>query len=207
MHTALRSLFRGLKRERRIFTDPAARVTAHFARRIPRPLPANRLHGLLDNLDHPRGQLITTLVAVHALGVGELQALQLADLDRGRGTLTVHRTGSVFTIVLDELVTSLINDWLRARATTWPQTSNPFLFVSSYTVTGHAPMSRYGLTTPFRTLGIPARQLRADRILDEARHSADPVQLIRVFELGVTTAVRYIRAAHPDHSIPDPAGA
>ncbi|MGH3814239.1 MAG: hypothetical protein ACRDUV_17615 [Pseudonocardiaceae bacterium] len=82
VHTALRSLFRGLKRERRIFTDPAARVTAHFARRLPRPLPADHLHGLLDRLPHPRERLITALVAVHALGVGELQALQLHDLDR-----------------------------------------------------------------------------------------------------------------------------
>ncbi|MGH3814238.1 MAG: hypothetical protein ACRDUV_17610 [Pseudonocardiaceae bacterium] len=113
----------------------------------------------------------------------------------------------MFTIVLDELIIGLINDWLRTRATTWQHTSNPFLFVSSYTVGGREPMSRYGLTTPFRTLGVNARQLRSDRILDEARHTADPVQLIRVFGLGVTTAVRYIRAAHPDRFMPDPASA
>jgi integrase len=166
VHTALRSLFRGLKRERRIFTDPAARVTAHFARRIPRPLPADRLRGLLDRLDNPRERLITALVAVHALGVGELQAAQLQDLDRGRGTLQIHRQGLVFTVVLDEVIVGMINDWLRTRATTWPRTGNPFLFVSSYTVGGREPMSRYGLTTPFRTLGISARQLRVDRILD-----------------------------------------
>lgn len=67
------------------------------------------------------------------------------------------------------------------------------------------PISRYGLGRPFRELGITARQLRADRILDEARHTADPVQLMRVFGLGVTTAVGYVRFAHPDRYTPEPA--
>jgi integrase len=120
VHTALRSLFRGLKRERRIFTGPAAGLVAHFARWLPRPLPADRLRGLLDRLDHPRVRLIAGLVAVHALGVGELQAVRLDDLDRARGTLQIRRSGSVFTPVLDDLITGLMNDWLRTRATRCP---------------------------------------------------------------------------------------
>ncbi|MEV7043904.1 hypothetical protein [Amycolatopsis sp. NPDC051061] len=68
-------------------------------------------------------------------------------------------------------------------------------------------MSRYGLGAPFRQLGVTARQLRTDRILDEAHHTADPVQLIRVFGLGVTTAVSYVRAAHPDRFATDPTSA
>jgi hypothetical protein len=54
-------------------------------------------------------------------------------------------------------------------------------------------------------LGITPNQLRTDRILDEAHHTADPVQLIRVFGLGTTTAIRYVRAAHPDRFTSDPA--
>jgi integrase len=146
VHTALRSLFRGLKRERRIFKDPAAGLVAHFARRLPRPLPADRLRGLLDRLDHPRERLIAGLVAVHALGVGELQAVRLDDLDRARGTLQIRRSGSVFTPVLDDLITGLMNDWLRTHATRWPRTSNPYLLVSDLTVKGCGPMSHYGVT-------------------------------------------------------------
>lgn len=65
-------------------------------------------------------------------------------------------------------------------------------------------MSHYGLGTSFRQLGISASQLRADRILDEATHTADPVALITVFGIGVTTAVRYVRAAHPGRFDLDP---
>jgi hypothetical protein len=48
LHIALRSLFRGLKREKRTFTDPARGLVRHYARRLPRPLPSDRLRGLLD---------------------------------------------------------------------------------------------------------------------------------------------------------------
>jgi hypothetical protein len=51
---------------------------------------------------------------------------------------------------------------------------------------------------PFRRLGIPAGKLREDRIYDEARHTADPVGLMRMFGLAQSTAMKYITAAHPD---------
>ncbi|MET8763553.1 hypothetical protein [Lentzea sp. NPDC004782] len=44
-----------------------------------------------------------------------------------------------------------------------------------------------------------------DRILDEAVHAADPVQLMRVFGLGASASVRYVRAAHPEKFHRDPA--
>lgn len=58
--------------------------------------------------------------------------------------------------------------------------------------------TRYGITAPFRLLGITAQQLRVDRILDEAAHAGDLVQLMRVSVLGFSAAVRYVRAAHPE---------
>ncbi|MFF2085372.1 hypothetical protein ACFVVM_16465 [Nocardia sp. NPDC058176] len=60
------------------------------------------------------------------------------------------------------------------------------------------PVSRYGVGAGFRAIGLTPRQLREHRILDEALHTADPVALITVFGMGVTTAMRYLRAAHPD---------
>ncbi|GAB3002699.1 hypothetical protein [Saccharothrix stipae] len=45
VHSALRSLFRGLKRERQGFHDPARGVPGRFTHDLPRSLPAERLRG------------------------------------------------------------------------------------------------------------------------------------------------------------------
>ncbi|MFE9635314.1 hypothetical protein [Streptomyces sp. NPDC006463] len=37
-----------------------------------------------------------------------------------------------------------------------------------------------------------------DRIVDEARHSADPVRLMKLFGLSNLSATRYVLSAHPD---------
>ncbi|MFD8417421.1 hypothetical protein ACFV2Q_37735, partial [Streptomyces sp. NPDC059650] len=47
-------------------------------------------------------------------------------------------------------------------------------------------------------IGLQASRLRTDRILDEAKHTADPVRLIQLFGLSPTTAMRYVRTAHPE---------
>jgi hypothetical protein len=99
---------------------------------------------------------------------------------------------------------TLAHHWLTYRARRWPATSNRHLFISDYTAEGEAPMSRYGIGTGSRHIGITPRQLRQDRILDEATHTADPVALITVFGIGVTTAIRYIHAAHPEQFPGDP---
>jgi hypothetical protein len=52
----------------------------------------------------------------------------------------------------------------------------------------------------FARIGITCRKLREDRIYDEARHSGDPVLLMRLFGVSVQTAVRYVKAAHPAKS-------
>ncbi|WP_139812797.1 site-specific integrase [Prescottella equi] len=204
VHTALRSLFRGLRREKRVFADPARGVVGHYARKLPRPLPSDRLRGLLGQLADPRERLIVALVAVHAVGITEIRNLRIEHFDRSAGILTVERRHHTHRLVLEELMMTLIRDWLTARSARWPTTRNPYLFISSQTAVGTGPMSPYGLGTSFRRLGIAASRLRADRILDEATHSSDPVALIRVFGLGVTTAVRYVRAAHPGRFDLDP---
>ncbi|PTH90612.1 hypothetical protein C9J60_05200 [Streptomyces sp. A244] len=58
-----------------------------------------------------------------------------------------------------------------------------------------------------RRLGPQAGRLRADRILDEARHTADPVHLIRLFGIAPVTAMKYLRAVHPAGTYPDPTSA
>ena len=60
------------------------------------------------------------------------------------------------------------------------------------------PISSMVMTGVFRPLGLSPSKLRQDRILDEARHTADPVHLIRVFGIYATTAMKYVYAAHPE---------
>ncbi|MEU6719668.1 hypothetical protein ABZ897_50135 [Nonomuraea sp. NPDC046802] len=50
----------------------------------------------------------------------------------------------------------------------------------------------------FRPPGISPSKLRQDRILDEAKHTADPVHLMRVFGISADTAMKYVYAAHRD---------
>jgi len=43
-------------------------------------------------------------------------------------------------------------------------------------------------------------QLRHDRILHEARETADPLRLMRLFGISDGTAMRYVTAAHPERT-------
>jgi integrase len=132
--------------------------------------------------------------------------LLLGDLDRARGQLRVRRRGRRNHIVyLDELTTELATAWLRERHRRRPRTANPHLLVSRVSAVDEAGprMSTEVTKTVFERIGISASKLREDRIYDEARHTADPVHLMRVFGLSKTTAMKYVTAAHPDKR-PDP---
>lgn len=60
------------------------------------------------------------------------------------------------------------------------------------------PISAGTVQKPFKQLGLPADVLRVDRIYDEARHSADPGRMIKLFGPSNLSATRYVLAAHPD---------
>ena len=51
-------------------------------------------------------------------------------------------------------------------------------------------------------IGLLPRQVWADRILDEARQTADPVHLVRLFGIHPSISVKYVQAAHPDKALP-----
>ncbi len=88
---ALRSLFRALRQERIIFRDPTRGISLPATARLPQPLPADRVAGLLDRADGPAARLAVALVAIHAVTEADLVRLQAADLDLATGTLTVQR--------------------------------------------------------------------------------------------------------------------
>jgi hypothetical protein len=66
------------------------------------------------------------------------------------------------------------------------------------TATDTAPVSHHYISRCFSPAGITAGQLREDRILDEARHTADPVRLMRLFGISDDTAMKYVCTAHPE---------
>ncbi|WP_327257260.1 tyrosine-type recombinase/integrase [Streptomyces sp. NBC_01244] len=204
---AIHSFFRALKREKLIFRDPARNISLTTARPLPRPMPDQQLAGALDRLPQVRNKLSLALAAVHALSVHDQRGLLLDDLHRSRGQLTVRRTGRLDHIVyLDELTHQLITAWLAERHRRWPAGTNPHLLVTAQTCDDdtHPRISSSAINTPLRRIGLQTGRLRADRILDEARHTEDPVHLIRLFGLAPITAMRYLNAAHPERSRPLP---
>jgi hypothetical protein len=90
--------------------------------------------------------------------------------------------------------------WEVQRHWRWPDSSNPHLFVTRNTAVDDSgpPISAGVVQQLFQRVGLPAGRLRVDRIVDEARHSADPVRLMDLFGLSNLSATRYVLSAHPD---------
>ncbi|WP_033824187.1 hypothetical protein [Kitasatospora sp. MBT63] len=198
----LRSLFRSLKRERRIFHDPAR--TVHLGSRpqfVPRPIPDAELAGILDRAPTPFGKLVVALVAIHAVRTVQLTALTVTDLDRSQGRLMVGGR----TVYLDAVTLRLLGEWLKDRHRQWPFSTNPHLLVTRRTAmhAEHPPVNKYAIHYVFRTTGLKPQAVAIDRVLDEADHSEDPLHLMKVFDLSVSTAVKYVQAAHPERCVID----
>jgi integrase len=195
---ALRSIFRALKQERMIFANPCAGISVTRSPALPAGLPHDRVAGLLDRAPSPMARFAVTLVAIHALRPNELRAFKVADLDLTRARLTVRRAARTHVIYLDEITLGCADAWLRDRHRRWPRTANPHLFISRVTATDTMPVSYQHISRCFAPAQITASQLREDRILDEARHTADPVRLMRLFGIADTTAMKYVFTAHPE---------
>lgn len=204
LHTALRSFFRALKRERIIFRDPARSISLTSSRSVPTALSSDRIAGLLDRFDDPRDQLMIALVAIYALLPGQLAHLQRTDLDRSKGQLRLRRPGRMdHVIYLDSFTLRLATAWELQRHRRWTDSSNPHFFVTRNTAVDDSgpPISAGVVQQLFQRVGLPAGRLRVDRIVDEARHSADPVRLMQLFGLSNLSATRYVLSAHPEKKI------
>jgi hypothetical protein len=103
----------------------------------------------------------------------------------------------------------LAKEMLCERHRRWPLSTNPYLLVSATTAMhpDNPPISFSGFQPICQRTGLNATQLRRDRILDEAHHTADPVHLMRLFGISSMTALEFVRAAHPDKFTIDPTGA
>ncbi|MFI5831417.1 hypothetical protein ACIA6C_29880 [Streptomyces sp. NPDC051578] len=103
-------------------------------------------------------------------------------------------------VYLDVFTLRLTREWELQRHRRWPDSSNPHFFVTRNTAVDDSgpPISAGVVQLLFQRVGLPAGQLRVDRIVDEARHSADPVRLMELFGLSNLSATRYVLTAHPD---------
>jgi hypothetical protein len=124
-----------------------------------------------------------------------------ADLNLAAGRLAVRRDdGRHHTVYLDELTSALAAGWMRERRRRWPRAANPHLLITRVTASdeNQPPVAHTVIEAIFTPLGLTPGQLRRDRILDEARHTADPVHLMIVFGVTAKTAMTYAQAAHPE---------
>ncbi|MFF2469919.1 hypothetical protein [Streptomyces mirabilis] len=205
--SSLRSLFRALRRERRIFRDPARNVHLTTPVRVPRPIPSDRLKGLLNQAGGAKDRLALVLMAVYAVRPKQVAEILLDDLDRSAGRLRIRRPNRLdHEICLDDFVLQLVKDWMTERHRRWPLSTNPYLIVSPLTAL-HIDRPSVGISN-FKSLrdriGINFTQLRQDRLLDEAQETADPVRLMRLFGITSYTAIHYVRTAHPERFTIDP---
>jgi hypothetical protein len=194
-HTAvaLRSLFGTLKAHRLIFANPARRTRpGNFPTRPVLGLDDATRTGLLPGLDRTDHRLVVVLAAVHALARADIAKLRLDDLDLRAHSIVIRgRPRPLDTLTHDHLLT-----WLHERHQRWPNTANPHLLITTQSALGLASVS----TAYFQALPIAVAELRADRLLAEARDtSGDVLALMNLFGLSSRGAVRYCAELELDH--------
>lgn len=192
---ALRSLFAALKSRRMVFIDPARTLSpGRFPHTPVLGLDDHTRAGLLAATPRPDHRLVVLLAGVHALSRADIIGLDLDDLDLDAGTLHIGDT----TRPLDRLVIETTTRWLTERRRRWPASANPHLLVSYKSAYGLGPISTGYFRNVFAQLPTTAAELRADRLLTEARIHNDPLRLVRLFGIHPDTAVGYCTDANLD---------
>ncbi|MGV9248067.1 hypothetical protein [Streptomyces sp. NPDC003710] len=192
MGQGLRSIFRVLKAQRLVFTDPARQVKTGFPDpAIPMPLPAEHIRAALGSAD-PARALLSALVAFHGLTPYQIQHLHLTQVHDDR----LDVDGRL--VPLAEPVRARLATYLDHRRRHWPTTANPHLFVHFRTATTTAAVGHRWINLH---LGphLTCRALRNDRLLDEALATdGDAKRLGDLFGIGINTARRYTQSlGHP----------
>jgi len=187
----LRSLFTVLKGRKLIFTNPTAtmRPTPVNAT-VPLPLDTDAVRRALNSPDAATA-LAVALVAFHALTAKEVQELKLTDIVDGRLALDGRDVPLAAPVVVR------LAAWLDHRATRWPATINPHLFVGMRSAPRLGPV---GKQFPWTKTDLRPQALREDRILQEIHATGGDIRRIcDLFGLSVEGAQRYASTiAHPD---------
>jgi hypothetical protein len=189
MLSGLRSIFRLLKAHKRVFVNLTARIpVGRPTGRIPLPAPVDRIRKALAS-DDPTRAAIAALVAFHALSPGQLRDLQLTDIRDGR----LHLDGR--SIPLAAPVRERLRTYLDHRATRWPATANPHLFIHYRSANHTRPAQIEWLA---HRLGLSTQALREDRILHEVHATGGDIRrLCDLFGLSIGGAERYLTILDP----------
>lgn len=204
--TALRSLFRFLKANKRIFTNPTSRLPRAATSRprlaIPTRLPDSALAELAATDHSPAAWLVIVLTGHHALGAVHIQALTLDDIEPADRRLRIGST----TRPLDSLTSRAVQRYLTYRNERWPYTANPHLLLTQQSAHNDQPVSRGWIRHAVRGQTANLDALRQDRILDEtsAIGVRDPLHIATMFTLHPDTAQRYVDAIHGRHGMEAP---
>jgi site-specific recombinase XerC len=194
----LKSIFRLLKSRKVLFVDPTARLkTGQHEQRQPLPLDVDLVAGRLHS-DHPATAFVVSLIAFHGLRLQQLQRLLLTDLYDGRLTID----GRV--IPLAEPVRERLAAYLTYRNTRWPKSINTHLFIHQRTWRRDEQVGRRWLRLMIGA-GVTARQLREDRILNEADATGGDIRAIAdLFGLSINASTRYVSTLEHADLIPAP---
>lgn len=187
----LKSIFRLLKGRKVLFLDPTARLkTGEHPTNQPLPLDPNHIAQVRELLlaDDPATALVVALIAFHGIRMGQLQRLELTNIRDGRLTID----GRV--IPLADPVRERLGAWLDHRTTTWPDTTNGYLFLNRRSAYRGCPVGDRWLRLAIGPTLTP-RQLREDRILAEAHATGGDVRAIAdLFGLSINASSRYAYA-------------
>lgn len=156
---ALRSIFRILKDNKLVFTNPTARFHAHQPNQaIPDPIGLAKVRAAIEADDPARGA-VSALLAFHGIRTQDLRSLLLTDLHDGRLQIRDQQ------ILLAGTVRDCLAAWLDHRHQRWPNTKNPHLFINYRSATHTHPVNDGWIG---KTVSMPPDTIRRDRILDEA---------------------------------------
>lgn len=183
MLQGLRSIFRVLKSRRLVFVNPTTHLSApHADRPAPLAVDLDALHAVLDGDDRVAAAL-AGLLAFHGVRVRQLVQARLTDVRDGR--LYVGEQ----VILLAPAARDRLDAWLAERATRWPDTANPHLFLNYRNAGTTSAASPWWIR---KRLGMSGQAIRMDRILDEAHAtSGDLRRLCDLFGLSPAGAARY----------------
>jgi hypothetical protein len=187
---ALQSIFSTLKARKVIFTNPLTRIhIGNFERRIPLPADPGKLAAALNSAD-PSTAALAALMIFHGLRPAELRDLQLTDVRDGRCYLTDR------IVLLAEPVKTRLAAYLDYRYRRWPGSINPHFFVHYHNAPTTGPVARYWVNDH---LGMPARAVRQDRMVDEAvAAGGDLRRICDLFGVTIATAQHYASVlSHP----------
>lgn len=187
----LRSIFRTLKAHKVVFINPMTRVhVGNYERRMPLPGDQQHLAEVMANPD-PAAALLAALLLFHGLRPLELCSLQLTDVRDGRLYLPDR------VIPLAAPVQQRLTRYLDDRHRAWPNSINRHLFVHKLNAGGTHPVQRFYVNG---RLGVPARLLRQERIVDEVLATGGDLRRIcDFFGVSMGTAEHYASSLnHPD---------